>query len=146
MKSLKRWVGKLGLRAACIALIVLPTFFIGFHALILAGILPKDIVWGGRLTDRTLVPFELFAIALNLLLVLVGGVAGGFIRSSTALAIAHRIKWFLFYFVLVNTVLALFSTTTFERLLTPVTALYAICLYRISAFSDGFGSGTEAKT
>jgi hypothetical protein len=76
---------------------------------------------------------------------LIGGVASGFIRSAFARSITDWIKWFLFYFVVVNTILALFSTTTFELLLTPVTALYALCLYRINKFPDGLGKVDTAK-
>ncbi len=139
MPMLKSLVAKLPLRAACLILIVLPLFFLFFHLFIIFGLLPRDIVWGGRLTDLTFIPLELLALALNMLLMLVGGVAGGFVTSPIAHRLVDQTKWFLFYFVVVNTVLALFSTTTFEQLLTPVTALYAVCLYRINAFADGLG-------
>lgn len=132
-------IAKLKLQVACFALIFIPLFLLFFHALIIAGILPRNIVWDGRLTDQTFIPLELSAIAINLLLMLTGGVAGKYIRSPIALTIVDRIKWFLFYFVVVNTVLALFSATTFELLLTPITALFALSLYRINKFSDGFG-------
>lgn len=120
-------------------LIGLPALFVVFHLLIVAGTLPRDIVWGGRLTDATLVPFEALAIFINLLLMATGVVAAKIIRDPAICAVIFRIKWVLFYFVVVNTVLALFSATTFEVLLTPVTALYALCLYRIIRLPDGFG-------
>ncbi|WP_299418931.1 hypothetical protein [uncultured Shimia sp.] len=134
MESLDAFIAKLSLGAASKFLIVLPSLFLIFHLLIIAGVLPHSIVWGGRLTDQTMLPFELLALVLNLLLMLVGGVAGGFVTSSVARSVVARIQWFLFYFVVVNTVLALFSTTLFEVLLTPVTAIYAVCLYRIARF------------
>ncbi|SMP28871.1 hypothetical protein [Shimia sagamensis] len=137
MKSLDAFIVKLSLGAASRFLIVLPSLFLIFHLLIIAGVLPHSIVWGGRLTDQTMLPFELLALALNLLLMLVGGVAGGFVTSSGARSVVEKIQWFLFYFVVVNTVLALFSTTLFEVLLTPVTAIYAVCLYRIAKFGEG---------
>ena len=108
--------------------------------MILAGALPRDIVWGGRLTDATLVPFEALAIFINLLLMATGAVAAKIIRAPAICAVVLRFKWVLFYFVVVNTVLALFSTTTFELMLTPVTALYALCLYRVIKFPDGLAS------
>ncbi len=134
MNSVDDFIAKLSLGAASKILIVLPSLFLIFHLLIIAGVLPHSIVWGGRLTEQTMLPFELLALALNLLLMLVGGVARGIVTSSVARSVVEKIQWFLFYFVVVNTILALFSTTLFEVLLTPVTALYAVCLYRISKF------------
>lgn len=140
MKSVDQLIGKSPLWAACMILIVIPALFLIFHALILAGTLPRNIVWGGRLTDVTFLPLELLAITLNLLLIITGGVAGKFVTSKGAKAVVDQLKWFLFYFVLVNTIAGLFSTTMLEVLMTPITALYTLCLYRIIRFSDGFGS------
>lgn len=134
MKWIDTIIAKLSVSTASKILIVLPSLFLIFHLLIIAGVLPLSIVWGGRLTEQTMLPFELLALALNLLLMLVGGVAGGFMTSPFARFVVGKIQWFLFYFVVVNTVLALFSTTLFEVLLTPVTEIYAVCLYRIAKF------------
>jgi len=137
MTFLNTLIAKLSLPLASKILMLFPTAFLVFHILIIAGVLPRNIVWGGQLTDRTFLPLEILALTINLLLMLVGGVAGGFVKSALAITIVDRIKWFLFYFVVVNTVLALFSTTKFELFLTPITAIYALCLYRINTFPDG---------
>lgn len=136
MNNINTTIMRLRLRTAGIVLIMIPALFLVFHGLILAGVLPRTIVWGGRLTDTTFVPLELLAITLNLLLMLVGAVAAKVITAPALRTVAKRITWFLFYFVVINTVLALFSTTTIEVLMTPVTALYALCLYRIARFSE----------
>lgn len=140
IETIREFIGKLNLRAASIILIILPASFLVFHTLIIIGILPRNIVWGGRLTDATFLPLELLAIVLNMLLMATGAVASGFVAAIFVIKLVDYIKWFLFYFVLVNTIFALFSTTTLEVLMTPVTALYALCLYRVSGFSDGLGS------
>lgn len=139
MKSIDQFIGQLNFRIVCMVLIVIPAFFLGFHALIIAEILPRNIVWGGRLTDATFLPLELLAVVLNLLLMLTGAVAGKYITAKIAVVIVDWCKWFLFYFVAVNTVMGLFSTTTLEVLMTPITGLYALCLYRVNRFPDGFG-------
>lgn len=82
MTVLDGFIAKFSLQVACAILIVLPTFFLIFHALIIAGVLPRNIVWSGRLTDQTFLPFELLALALNLSLMLIGGVVIGFIKSA----------------------------------------------------------------
>ncbi|MEP2531271.1 hypothetical protein [Shimia sp.] len=79
-------------------------------------------------------------MALNLLLMATGGVAGKFITLPAITKLVDWLKWFLFFFVVVNTIAALFSTTLVEVLMVPITALYATCLYRISKFSDGLGT------
>ena len=83
-QALHQIIERLSLRAAYAILIGLPALFLVFHALVLAGILPENIVWGGRLTDAT-----------------------------------------------------------FERLLTPVIALYALCHYRLIQFPEGFATTTQ---
>jgi len=142
MDAIKGFVGRLDLGVACMLLMVFPTCFLVFHGLIIAGVLPRDIVWGGRLTDATFLPLEMLAVALNLLLIASGGVAARIVTMAAIVKLVGGIKWFLFYFVVVNTIAALFSTTTLEVLMTPVTAIYAVCLYRISAFADGLGAAT----
>lgn len=141
MNNLDTIMRKFPLRAAYLSLILLPALFLLFHGLIIAGVLPPNIVWGGRLTDATFLPLEILALVLNGLLILTGCVAGKFVIAPRAVAFVHWIKWFLFYFVLVNTIAGLFSTTTLEVLMTPVTALYAVCLFRLNRFADGFARG-----
>lgn len=136
MNNINTTIMRLRLRTAGIVLIMIPALFLVFHGLILAGVLPRTIVWGGRLTDTTFVPLELLAITLNLLLMLVGAVAAKVITAPALRTVAKRVTWFLFYFVVIITVLGLFSTTTIEVLMTPVTALYGLCLYRIARFSE----------
>ncbi len=144
--TLHTHIQKLSPRAACRVLIILPALFLVFHALILVGILPKNIVWGGRLTGATFYPLEALAIVLNLLLMLAGSVAAGYVTAPRAAGLIDKIKWVLFYFVVFNTIGGLFSITTFEVLLTPITALYALCLYRLIQFPDGFDFKTRQNT
>lgn len=143
MKTIDRFIKKFPLRAASMVLIVMPALFLIFHALIIAGVLPRNIVWGGRLTDATFLPLEVLAIVINLMLIAAGGVAGEFVTSKIVTSLINWAKWFLFYFVVVNTIAGLFSTTMFEVFMTPVTALYAVCLYRINRFSDGLASAIK---
>ena len=140
MNFVDRLICKLPLRVACLSLIILPSLLLVFHALIIADVLPRNIVWGGRLTDQNLLPLEALAVALNLLLMTTGAVAGQFIRSKSAALLVDWTKWFLFYFVVFNSIAGPFSATTFEVWLTPITVLYALCLYRINRFSDGLGT------
>lgn len=142
---LNQLISKLSPQVAWSVLIGLPALFLVFHSFILVGVLPKNIVWGGRLTEATFYPLEALAIVLNLLLMLAGFVAARVVSASPAVKLIDKIKWFLFYFVVFNTIGALFSTTTFEMLLTPVTALYALCLYRLIQFSDGFAAASKEQ-
>lgn len=85
MRTLDLAIAKLSLWAASRVLILGPFSVLFSHAFIIVGVLPRDIVWGGQLTDQTFIPFELLALTINLLLMLVGGVAGGFINRQPRL-------------------------------------------------------------
>lgn len=146
MKSIDKFLGQFNLRAAYMTLIIVPALFLIFHTLIIAGILPRNIVWSGRLTSATFLPFELLSLTINLLLIITGSVSGKIITAKAAITLVNWIKWFLFYFIIINTFVGLFSTTTLEVLMTPITALYALCLYRIIKFSDGLGLDAVTKT
>jgi hypothetical protein len=43
-------------RIASVGILVILTFFVIVHALILLGIVPFQMVWGGRLTERSRIP------------------------------------------------------------------------------------------
>jgi len=97
LNFVSRLIGKLILRAAYLTLIILSALFLVFHGLVIAEVLPRNIVWGGRLTDATFLPLELLAVVLNLLLMMTGAVTGEFVTAKAAKVIVERTKWFLFF-------------------------------------------------
>lgn len=113
------------------ALLVLFILIIVFHTLVLAKLIPSEIVWGGKLeSTENLQVFEVVSILLNgvFSIVLV------FYRRrhvGTKIPVALRISlWAMFGLFTLNTVGNLLAETLFEQLVfTPLTALVAIGLW-----------------
>lgn len=101
------------------------------HLLVLARIVPADLVWGGR-NARNIVPLELFALALTVLFALVIAVKARLVRIGTSRA-ATVGSWLLVVFLGLNTLGNLASSTPLETLLfTPVTIVLAILALRVA--------------
>jgi hypothetical protein len=99
-----------------------------FHLFVLAGIVPFEIVWGGRINSREeLIPFEIFSILVNLLFLSIAlarakifnpGFSPGFIKGGL---------WAIVVIFALNTIGNLLSTSEMEKLIfTPITALTTI--------------------
>lgn len=101
-----------------------------FHLLVLAGLIPPTIVWGGKISDRSkLVVMELISLST---ITAVGATAFLYSRRigqgvpSPAL---NLVIWIFAVIFLLNTIGNMFAKTRFERLaFTPVTALLFILM------------------
>ncbi len=114
-------------------MVVLPIAITIFHVLILAGIVPADIVWGGHIeTQADLYRLEAVSISLNLMtvaavlkhskLVKLGKQSKGLDVFMTGLGV-------MFVF---NGFANIFSETLFERLFfTPLILVYAAMTFRL---------------
>lgn len=104
-----------------------------FHLLIVAQIIPYNIVWGGRLTSYTeMIRFESFSIAINLLIMAVAAMASGLLKSILPKGIMNILLWILFVMLVMNTIANPFSATALEAIIfTPLTFIMALCLYRL---------------
>lgn len=94
-----------------------------FHLLVMAGLIPNNIVWGGRIHDnyqlRTLEAFSLFTNALFLFIVLL---KGKIIKIEVPRFVVQTGLWVMSAMFLLNTVGNLYSVNTLEKLIfTPVT-------------------------
>jgi len=140
-------VSRIPLNIATRVLVVVPIFIILFQSLILLGILPFDIVWGGKLTPATVVPMVSFAIILNVLVLAIGLVKGGWVSQSVVVQVTRNVSWFMFYFLLCNTVLNLFSETLFEVIVfTPIVALVTVCLFRVLVSKEDLSIAESGKS
>lgn len=129
-------MNKLPRPASCarIVLIVLAALA-AFHVLLIAGVVPAEVAWGGRL-DRSAPGFllaEALALATLVLFALVvvlrvGWVGGG--RPNRAVRIA---AWFVFVYFLLNTLGNLAGQTGFERwVFSPLTLMLSLLMFRIA--------------
>ena len=104
-----------------------------FHLLIVIGVIPYTIVWGGRLTNSAeMLQFETVSIAINLLIMLLIAMEAGYIRRIIPQKVIGIVLWGIFILFVANTVANLFSVTIFERIVfTPLTFLLALLTYCI---------------
>jgi len=116
------------------ALILLLSLVIVFHILVISGIIPFEIVWGGRLTDSSELPvYESISIGLNLLMLFMVLSKAGYSRISMK-ENTYRIFFGLMCLLfLVNTIGNIFSKNDLERMLfTPFTLILTILFLRLT--------------
>ena len=118
--------------AANINLIIFGLFVI-FHVLVILGVTPQNIVWGGRLTSREeLIQYEVLSIVLMSVCILIT------LWKAKYLPFKLRIiptigMWLLVPLFLFNTVGNIFAVTLFEKLVfTPMTILLALFSLRLA--------------
>lgn len=116
-------------------MVVLPIAITIFHVLILAGIVPADIVWGGHIeTQADLYRLEAVSISLNLMTV------AAVLKHSKLVKLGKQSKGLDVFmtglgvmFVFFNGFANIFSETLFERLFffTPLILVYAAMTFRL---------------
>jgi hypothetical protein len=111
--------------------VALLTAVVLFHILVLVGIVPMEIVWGGRLTSRTeLVQFEVVSIALNLFMIFVVSHPAGFIQILKPIVVRWLLVVMAALFAL-NTFGNVMAVNPLERwIFTPLTGLMCVlCIW-----------------
>jgi len=114
-------------------MVALPIAITIFHVLILAGIIPADIVWGGHIeTQADLYRLEAVSISLNVLTV------AAVLKHSKLMTYGKQSKGLdmlltgLGVMFIFNGVANVFSETLFERLFfTPLILVYAAMTFRL---------------
>lgn len=114
-------------------LIWITSLVLVFHILILIGIIPYEITWGGNLKTATeMYVFESSSILINAFFIYVLLQKENFIKvvfSGRAISI---ILWVFFALFALNTVGNLMARTAFEKAFTVLTLLNAFLLWRIN--------------
>ncbi|GAB3823676.1 hypothetical protein GCM10028821_01530 [Hymenobacter jeollabukensis] len=105
-----------------------------FHLLILTGVIPFAIVWGGRLkSHQQMLSFETVSIGLNLLMLAVVALAAGRLRLRVNSRLITGALWLMTALFLANTVGNLLARTALEQLVfTPLTLLLAVFSFRLA--------------
>ena len=108
-------------------LIGISSLAILFQMSVLVGLVPYDVVWGGRLKSlEEMYIFETVAITINLLLILVLLSKGRFFLNGLPEKYLNPILWFFSGLLALNTVGNLFAKTLTETLVfTPITFVMA---------------------
>lgn len=105
-----------------------------FHLLVLAGIVPYNIVWGGRLSSHNqMVWFELLSITVNLIMLYIVGQKGGFVKASLSPNVITTALWVMCALFVVNTLGNMLSVNSLEKLIfTPLTFLLALFSWKLA--------------
>ena len=107
-----------------------------FHLLILIGIIPFEVTWGGRLKSvEEMYTFESLSILINSFFVFVLLQKAEFVRYFFGRKAVRVILWIFFTIFILNTIGNLFAETTFERFFTIITLLSATLIWLINRSS-----------
>ena len=121
-------------RFALNGLLTIISLTIVFHVLVVLGVVPFQIVWGGRLQDRSqMLAFEAVSMGINLLMLAIVCVRAGVIRINVHPTLTRVIFWAMFGLFLLNTVGNIFSNNSLERIIfTPLTLILSIFCLRVA--------------
>ena len=102
-----------------------------FHVLILMNFIPYNIVWGGKIKNKSqLFRFEMISIAVNLLILIIVLMKAKVINVVINQKIVTISLWVIAALFMINTIGNLLSTNDFERFVfTPLTIVLSVfCL------------------
>jgi hypothetical protein len=121
-------------RLAITGLIVTLSLVIVFHILVISGLIPFQIVWGGRLTDRSqMLAFEAFSIIINLLMLSIIAIRAGLIKLNISRKFINIVLWMMSTLFLLNTIGNIFSNNELEKIIfTPLTLLLFLLTFRLA--------------
>jgi len=126
-------IKKISFKLAVITMLVVFICTIMFHLLVLVGIIPFNIVWGGRLENASQMRlFESISIIINLLIIIVVAIKGRYIKPFIPEKIINFILWMFVVLFILNTIGNLFAVTSIEAIIaTPLTLIAAVFCYRM---------------
>ena len=115
------------------------------HLLILAGIIPFALVWGGRLQNKAqMLRFETLSVLVNILLLAVVILRAGLLRVRLAPIVGQIMLGLMATLFLLNTVGNMLSTNTFEKVVfTPVTLVLFLLSLRLALYAPKNNSASE---
>ena len=119
--------------AAKVLLVMLFSMII-FHSMVLVGVIPYKIVWGGKLKNTTeMFRFETISIIINVVMLFTIIIRAGYIKMNGSNKITRVILWIMAVIFLFNTLGNILSVNQFEKLFfTPLTFVLSILSYRLA--------------
>ncbi|WP_303311908.1 hypothetical protein [Hymenobacter sp. BT730] len=121
-------------RFTAYALLLLIALTLMFHALIITGVIPFGIVWGGRMKDQAqMLTFETISVAINLVMLGVVAVKAGLLEVRIHPGLIKTALWIMFGLFLLNTLGNLLSKNEVEKMIfTPITLLLSLFSLRLA--------------
>jgi hypothetical protein len=127
-------IEKISMRtSANIIIIILLSVFV-FHILVLIGVIPYNIVWGGRLENISqMYVFEIISLTINSVIMFIVCMKAGYIKAYINLKLINVTLWFLVAIFLLNTIGNIVSLSALESMIfTPLTFISALLFYRMA--------------
>lgn len=130
-------------KIAIYGLIIILSLILLMHVMVFVGLLPYEMVWGGRLkTKSDMVIFEAISLFINALMLSVVLIRAGILKIKVNILLLKLAFWVMVAIYSLNTLGNLASLNTFERLFfSPLTLILAIFSWRLTIFED-----TESNT
>lgn len=115
-------------------LLALLSVLLIFHFLVIAGVIPFGIIWGGKLENYSQVlVYESVSIGINLIMILVVSVNAGFIKFTGKRILVRVSLWVMFFLFLLNTLGNFTSQNQFERVVFgPLTLVISFLCLKLS--------------
>lgn len=120
-------------RFAVMVMLVLLGVVLLFHFLVLLGIIPFDIVWGGKLQSvQQMLVFETVSVLLNALLFWLILAKANWVKWPLPRWVLHALLVSFTVLFVLNSIGNLLAEKTLETLLfTPITILFSLLCFRI---------------
>ena len=127
-------MGFISIRAASIAALAILSAVVLFHVLVVSGIVPKTIVWGGRISDPAqVVRAEIVSIMILLVTAAIVAMRWRSLAQGAPNVVLAVGTWVLVGLFALNTVGNRFAKTLLERaVFTPLTLLLALLTLRLA--------------
>jgi len=115
-------------------MLILLTLVLFYHLLILTELISYQVAWGGRLeTKSQMYSFETVSIIVNLIIITVILIKGGYIKTKISARIINILLWILTAIFVLNTIGNIFSNNFLEMIIfTPLTFISSILCYRMA--------------
>ena len=125
---------KIYFRFAIKSILLILGIIVVFHLSVLSGLLPNDIVWGGKLEDESqLIKFEIASVALNVFMILIISIRGQYIKFRLPGKMLTVLIWLMTILFALNTIGNLFANTLTEAIIfTPITFVLAVLCSRVT--------------
>ena len=121
-------------RIATYGLLIILSLIIIFHLMVMVGIIPFGMVWGGRLKSTSqMLSFEAISIGTNLVMLGVVAIKAGILKVSVNRTVLQIALWAMAGIFLLNTLGNAVSKDELEKIIsTPLTFLLAIFSLRLA--------------
>jgi hypothetical protein len=118
-----------------IILLILLVLLTVFHLLILSGVIPPDIVWGGQAKNPSadITAMETVAVIVTLIFIGIVLLKMGYVKLKKFTVGVKIGSWIVFGYLVFNTFTNFASAAAIETaIFAPVTAIMAFCALRVA--------------